>query len=72
MDEEIDKFFAEIGKMPPEHFPEKVMLQIATLPLPEPPSQPALRWIALLGVVLAGLIQFVAFLSGIWSATAAG
>lgn len=57
----------------PDGFAEEVMQRIQTMPLPARPGRgrERLQWLALLGGAALGLCQLLAFMFGMWSASAA-
>ncbi|MGC4059727.1 MAG: hypothetical protein QM749_02220 [Aquabacterium sp.] len=57
----------------PDDFTEQVMRRIDTLPRPTKTSQrrERLQWLALLGGAALGLSQLLAFMFGMWAASAA-
>jgi hypothetical protein len=57
----------------PDDFTDRVMRRIETLPLPTKASQrrERLQWLALAGGAALGLSQLLAFMFGMWTASAA-
>ncbi len=77
MNEDLDTFLREELLVLPQDFTQRVMRKIDELPIPALIEQPrrrekGLQWIAFIGTGLFGAVQLVAFIFGIWTATAAG
>ncbi|MDD5392067.1 MAG: hypothetical protein PHE17_03505 [Thiothrix sp.] len=58
----------------PNNFTTEVMQQVNSLPFPAKTAKPLewLQWLALIGGVLVGIEQLVAFMLGVWALNAAG
>ncbi len=71
MVDELDGLMGKLSQEPPDDFLEVVMQRIDDLPLPVRAPRADLQWIALIAAALAGFAQLIAFLFGIWAASAA-
>lgn len=72
----IDEALRAGALAPPEDFVERVMVEVATRPIPRPQQdrmrrQDLFEWLAVAGAVAAGTAQLVGFLFSVWSFTAA-
>jgi hypothetical protein len=74
MEDELDRLLRTPILRPPPDFAGQVMMRIQHLPAPEavPRWQSAWRWLALAAAAVPAMLQLLAFMFGMWAATAAG
>lgn len=77
MNKDIDAQLRHSLLTPPEDFTQRVMQEIALLPLPERAPQASrwkqyMQWLTCIGAGLFGATQLVTFIFGIWTVSVAG
>ncbi len=74
MEDELDRLLRTPLLTPPPDFAGQVMERIRRWPAPEraPRLQSAWQWLALAAAAVPAMLQLLAFMFGMWAATAAG
>ncbi len=74
MEDELDRLLRTPLLTPPPDFAGRVMEHIQHLPAQEmaPHRQPVWHWLALAAGGIPAVLQLLAFIFGMWAATAAG
>ena len=74
MEDDLDRLLKAPLLKPPPDFAEQVFARIQRASAPEPLSrwQSACQWLAFAAAAIPATIQLLAFMSGMWAATAAG